>query len=125
MTASAGHDLNVAGSAIASLSAEHDVNIKAMDNSSHQSQGKNQTNITSSKVSSGGDLAFNAGRDLNAQAAQLTTGLNAALSAGRNVTLNAPQTGSYSEKHGNKRISICATLRQQGAGKTVQVTPSS
>ncbi|MBU9808854.1 hemagglutinin repeat-containing protein, partial [Rahnella sp. SL6] len=122
LSASAGHDLTVAGSAVtakgdATLAAVNDINLNTMDQSSHQTSGKNQTdnnNATRTVVSSGGDLTLSAGRDLNSQAAQLTADLNASLSAGRDVNLNAQQTSTYSETHGSKSVSIRENVGQEG-----------
>ncbi|WP_238483602.1 hemagglutinin repeat-containing protein [Rahnella perminowiae] len=122
LSASAGHDLTVAGSAVtakgdATLAAANDINLNTMDQSSHQTSGKNQTdsnNATRTVVSSGGDLTLSAGRDLNSQAAQLTADLNASLSAGRDVNLNAQQTSTYSETHGSKSVSIRENVGQEG-----------
>jgi filamentous hemagglutinin len=122
LSASAGHDLTVAGSAVtakgdAMLAAANDINLHSMDQSSHQTSGKNQTdsnNATRTVVSSGGDLTLSAGRDLNSQAAQLTADLNASLSAGRDVNLNAQQTSTYSETHGSKSVSIRENVGQEG-----------
>ncbi|MFD3240093.1 hemagglutinin repeat-containing protein, partial [Rahnella perminowiae] len=122
LSASAGHDLTVAGSAVtakgdATLAAVNDINLNTMDQSSHQTSGKNQAdsnNATRTVVSSGGDLTLSAGRDLNSQAAQLTADLNASLSAGRDVNLNAQQTSTYSETHGSKSVSIRENVGQEG-----------
>ncbi|MFF6011244.1 hemagglutinin repeat-containing protein [Rahnella sp. R3(2024)] len=122
LSASAGHDLTVAGSAVtakddAKLAAVNDINLDAMDKSSHQTSGKNQAddnNATRTVVSSGGDLTLSAGRDLNSKAAQLTADLNASLSAGRDVNLNAQQTSTYSETHGSKSVSIRENVGQEG-----------
>ncbi|CAM3571751.1 hemagglutinin repeat-containing protein [Rahnella victoriana] len=111
-----------AGSAVtakgdATLAAANDINLNTMDQSSHQSSGKNQVddnNATRTVVSSGGDLTLSAGRDLNSQAAQLTADLNASLSAGRDVNLNAQQTSTYSETHGSKSVSIRENVGQEG-----------
>ncbi|WP_082001717.1 hemagglutinin repeat-containing protein [Rahnella aquatilis] len=122
LSASAGHDLTVAGSAVtvkgdATLAAVNDINLNTMDQSSHQTSGKNQAdsnNATRTVVSSGGDLTLSAGRDLNSQAAQLTADLNASLSAGRDVNLNAQQTSTYSETRGSKSVSIRENVGQEG-----------
>ncbi|MGV8927047.1 MAG: hemagglutinin repeat-containing protein [Ewingella sp.] len=122
LSARAGNDLTLAGSAVtakgdAKLAAANDINLDTMDKSSHQTNGKNQTddnNATRTVVSSGGNLALSAGRDLNSQAAQLTADLNASLSAGRDVNLNAEQTRTYSETHGNKSVSIRENVGQEG-----------
>ncbi|WP_338124574.1 hemagglutinin repeat-containing protein [Ewingella americana] len=123
---SAGHDLNLAASAVnakgdASLSAGNDVNLTTMDKSSHQTTKNSQNdvnNATRSSVSSGGDLDISAGRDLNSRAAQLAADLNTSLSAGRDVNLAAQQTSSYSEHHGSKDEHITETVRQQGTDIT-------
>lgn len=122
LSASAGHDLTVAGSAVtakgdATLAAVNDINLDTMDQSSHQTSGKNQAdsnNATRTVVSSGGDLTLSAGRDLNSKAAQLTADLNTSLSAGRDVNLNAEQTSTYSETHGSKSVSIRENVGQEG-----------
>jgi filamentous hemagglutinin len=132
LSASAGHDLTVAGSAVtakgdATLAAVNDINLNTMDQSSHQTSGKNQAdsnNATRTVVSSGGDLTLSAGRDLNSQAAQLTADLNASLSAGRDVNLNAQQTSTYSETHGSKSVSIRENVGQEGTAVVSGVSTS-
>ncbi|MGP6470430.1 hemagglutinin repeat-containing protein [Rahnella aceris] len=132
LSASAGHDLTVAGSAVtakgdATLAAVNDINLNTMDQSSHQTSGKNQAdsnNATRTVVSSGGDLTLSAGRDLNSQAAQLTADLNASLSAGRDVNLNAHQTSTYSETHGSKSVSIRENVGQEGTAVVSGVSTS-
>ncbi|QGY33109.1 hemagglutinin repeat-containing protein [Pantoea cypripedii] len=122
LAAYAGHDLTVTGSAIAaqgdsSLTAGNDLSLNTMDNSSHQTSGSDKTdnnNATRTVVSSGGDLALNAGRDINSEAAQISATGDASLSAGRDVNLNAQQTSTYSEKHGHQSVSIRQDVAQEG-----------
>ncbi|PEI05578.1 AT-2 family transporter [Pantoea agglomerans] len=122
MTMQAGHDLTVTASGInagknAALAAGNDLNLNSATTSQNDVQGKRETHSTGldrTTLTSGGDLALQAGRDLNSQAAGLAADKDVTLQAGRDVNLLAAETGSGNSYKSGKKVEINESVRQQG-----------
>ncbi|WP_315309964.1 hemagglutinin repeat-containing protein [Pantoea vagans] len=122
MAMQAGHDLTVTASSInagknAALAAGNDLNLNSATTSQNDVKGKRETHSTGldrTTLTSGGDLALLAGRDLNSQAAGLAADKDVTLQAGRDVNLLAAETGSGNSYKSGKKIEINESVRQQG-----------
>ena len=118
----AGHDLTVTASSInagknAALAAGNDLNLNSATTSQSDVKGKRETHSTGldrTTLTSGGDLALQAGRDINSQAAGIAADKDVTLQAGRDVNLLAAETGSGNSYKSGKKVEINETLRQQG-----------
>ncbi|WP_275895642.1 hemagglutinin repeat-containing protein [Pantoea agglomerans] len=80
-------------------------------------KGKRETHSTGldrTTLTSGGDLALQAGRDLNSQAAGIAADKDVTLQAGRDVNLLAAETGSGNSYKSGKKVEINESVRQQG-----------
>ncbi|WP_024913292.1 hemagglutinin repeat-containing protein [Chania multitudinisentens] len=119
---SAGRDVNVQASQVgsqsdATLVAGRDINLLTHEENTRQKNNgteQRSNDATRSTVTSGGDLALEAGRDINSQAAAIAADNNVSLSAGRDVNLNTQQTSQYSESKSGKRQQVNEAIRQQG-----------
>ncbi|MGC0950526.1 filamentous hemagglutinin N-terminal domain-containing protein, partial [Pantoea agglomerans] len=122
MAMQAGHDLTVTASNIsagknAALAAGNDLNLNSATTSLNDVKGKRETHSTGldrTTLTSGGDLALQAGRDLNSQAAGITADKDVTLLAGRDVNLLAAETGSGNSYKSGKKVEINESVRQQG-----------
>ncbi|MGV2880329.1 filamentous hemagglutinin N-terminal domain-containing protein [Pantoea vagans] len=122
MTMQAGHDLTVTASSInagknAALAAGNDLNLNSATTSQSDVKGKRETHSTGldrTTLTSGGDLALQAGRDINSQAAGIAADKDVALQAGRDVNLLAAETGSGNSYKSGKKVEINESVRQQG-----------
>ena len=122
MNIKAGHDLTVTASNIsagknAALAADNDINLNSATTSQNDVKGKRETHSTGldrTTLTSGGDLALQAGRDLNSQAAGIAADKDVTLQAGRDVNLLAAETGSGNSYKSGKKIEINESVRQQG-----------
>ncbi|MBK5073804.1 hemagglutinin repeat-containing protein [Budviciaceae bacterium CWB-B4] len=110
------------------LSAGQDINILTAQQSQSVQVGKNKTEaqgVLSSSLVSGGSLNMAAGRDINAQAAEITAEDSVSLAAGRDVNLTTAESREYQETHGKRKQEITESVRQQGteivSGKHVQI----
>ncbi|SUB83924.1 Filamentous hemagglutinin [Pragia fontium] len=119
----AGKDITIHAAEVTSdkgnltLSAGNDVNIEVARQSQSIQKGKNKTQIEgalSSTLQSGDNLTIAAGRDINAQAAEVDAKGNASLVAGRDVNLTTAQSRVYQETHGKRKQQIDESVRQQG-----------
>ncbi|MEL4013208.1 hemagglutinin repeat-containing protein [Dryocola clanedunensis] len=118
----AGGDLTVAASAVnagdnASLTAGNDLNLNAAQTSESSRHGKSEshsTDVARATVSSGGDLTLAAGRDITGQAAGLAAEGDVAMQAGRDVNLLAEETTDGSSYRAKKKVVIDESVRQQG-----------
>ncbi|VEJ56823.1 hemagglutinin repeat-containing protein [Pragia fontium] len=130
----AGKDITIHAAEVTSdkgnltLSAGNDVNIEVARQSQSIQKGKNKTQIEgalSSTLQSGDNLTIAAGRDINAQAAEVDAKGNASLVAGRDVNLTTAQSRVYQETHGKRKQQIDESVRQQGteisSGKNTQI----
>ncbi|WP_081325946.1 hemagglutinin repeat-containing protein [Pantoea agglomerans] len=122
MAMQAGHDLTVTASNIsagknAALVAGNDLNLNSATTSQNDVKGKRETHSTGldrTTLTSGGDLALQAGRDLNSQAAGIAADKDVTLQAGRDVNLLAAETGSGNSYKSGKKVEINESVRQQG-----------
>ncbi|WP_191938598.1 hemagglutinin repeat-containing protein [Pantoea agglomerans] len=122
MAMQAGHDLTVTASSIsagknAALAAGNDINLNSATTSQNDVKGKRETHSTGldrTTLTSGGDLALQAGRDLNSQAAGIAADKDVTLQAGRDVNLLAAETGSGNSYKSGKKVEINESVRQQG-----------
>ncbi len=122
MAIQAGHDLTVTASSInagknAALAAGNDLNLNSATTSQNDVKGKSETHSTGldrTTLTSGGDLALQAGRDLNSQAAGIAADKDVTLQAGRDVNLLAAETGSGNSYKAGKKVEINESVRQQG-----------
>ncbi len=122
MTIQAGHDLTVSASGIkaaknAALAAGNDLNLNSATSSQNEVKGKRETHSTGldrTTLTSGGDLALQAGRDINSQAAGMAADKDVTLQAGRDVNLLAAETGSGNSYKAGKKVEINESIRQQG-----------
>ncbi|WP_434774096.1 hemagglutinin repeat-containing protein [Pantoea agglomerans] len=122
MAMQAGHDLTVTASNIsagknAALAAGNDINLNSATTSQNDVKGKRETHSTGldrTTLTSGGDLALQAGRDLNSQAAGIAADKDVTLQAGRDVNLVAAETGSGNSYKSGKKVEINESVRQQG-----------
>lgn len=122
MAMQAGHDLTVTASSInagknAALAAGNDLNLNSASTSQNDVKGKRETHSTGldrTTLTSGGDLALQAGRDINSQAAGIAADKDVTLQAGHDVNLLAAETGSGNSYKSGKKIEINESVRQQG-----------
>ncbi|MDY0999450.1 hemagglutinin repeat-containing protein [Pantoea agglomerans] len=122
MAMQAGHDLTVTASNIsagknAALAAGNDLNLNSATTSQNDVKGKRETHSTGldrTTLTSGGDFALQAGRDLNSQAAGIAADKDVTLQAGRDVNLLAAETGSGNSYKSGKKVEINESVRQQG-----------
>lgn len=122
MAMQAGHDLTVTASSInagknAALAAGNDLNLNSVMTSQNDVKGKRETHSTGvdrTTLTSGGDLALQAGRDINSQAAGIAADKDVTLQAGRDVNLLAAETGSGNSYKSGKKVEINESVRQQG-----------
>ncbi|WP_242455602.1 hemagglutinin repeat-containing protein [Pantoea agglomerans] len=122
MAMQAGHDLTVTASNIsagknAALAAGNDLNLNSATTSQNDVKGKREihsTGLDRTTLTSGGDLALQAGRDLNSQAAGIAADKDVTLQAGRDVNLLAAETGSGNSYKSGKKVEINESVRQQG-----------
>ncbi|MGY8615711.1 hemagglutinin repeat-containing protein [Pantoea agglomerans] len=122
MAMQAGHDLTVTASNIsagknAALAAGNALNLNSATTSQNDVKGKRETHSTGldrTTLTSGGDLALQAGRDLNSQAAGIAADKDVTLQAGRDVNLLAAETGSGNSYKSGKKVEINESVRQQG-----------
>ncbi|WHQ76811.1 hemagglutinin repeat-containing protein [Pantoea sp. Lij88] len=122
MAMQAGHDLTVTASSInagknAALAAGNDLNLNSATTSQNEVKGKRETHSTGldrTTLTSGGDLALQAGRDINSQAAGIAADKDVTLQAGRDVNLLAAETGSGNSYKSGKKVEINESVRQQG-----------
>lgn len=122
MAMQAGHDLTVSASSIkatknAALAAGNDLNLNSATSSKNEVKGKRETHSTGldrTTLTSGGDLALQAGRDLNSQAAAIAADKDVTIQAGRDVNLLAAETGSGNSYKAGKKVEINESVRQQG-----------
>ncbi|WP_213991505.1 hemagglutinin repeat-containing protein [Sodalis sp. dw_96] len=136
----AGNDLTLNGSGLTSgadmqLAAGNDLNLEATatgtqnnsqsDRSGQESQDHTLGGVVSS-LDSVGNLSLTAGQDITSQGASLNAAESVALSAGGDITLDALQSDTYSESHGDNSENIDETIGQQGtaitAGSGIQLT---
>lgn len=118
----AGRDIAVTGSNVAgtqdvALTAGNDLNLNSATTSQNDMKGKRETHSTGldrTTLTSGGDLALQAGRDLNSQAAGIAADKDVTLQAGRDVNLLAAETGSGNSYKSGKKVEINESVRQQG-----------
>lgn len=118
----AGNNLTVTASNInagknAALAAGNDLNLNSATTSQNDVKGKRETHSTGldrTTLTSGGDLALKAGRDLNSQAAGIAADKDVTLQAGRDVNLQAAETGSGNSYKSGKKVEINESVRQQG-----------
>ncbi|WP_278496736.1 hemagglutinin repeat-containing protein [Pantoea vagans] len=118
----AGRDIGVTGSNVAgtqdvALTAGNDLNLHSTTTRQNVVQGKRETHSTGldrTTLTSGGDLALQAGRDINSQAAGIAADKDVTLQAGRDVNLLAAETGSGNSYKSGKKIEINESVRQQG-----------
>ncbi|MDH1168533.1 hemagglutinin repeat-containing protein [Pantoea agglomerans] len=118
----AGRDIAVTGSNVAgtqdvALTAGNDLNLNSATTSLNDLKGKRETHSTGldrTTLTSGGDLALQAGRDLNSQAAGIAADKDVTLQAGRDVNLLAAETGSGNSYKSGKKVEINESVRQQG-----------
>ncbi|WP_223813780.1 MULTISPECIES: hemagglutinin repeat-containing protein [unclassified Pantoea] len=122
MAMQAGHDLTVSASSVkatknAALAAGNDLNLNSATSSQNEVKGKRETHSTGvdrTTLTSGGDLALQAGRDINSQAAGIAADKDVTLQAGRDVNLLAAETGSGNSYKAGKKVEINESVRQQG-----------
>lgn len=122
MAMQAGHDLTVSASSIkatknAALAAGNDLNLNSATSSQNEVKGKRETHSTGldrTTLTSGGDLALQAGRDINSQAAGMAADKDVTLQAGRDVNLLAAETSSGNSYKAGKKVEINESVRQQG-----------
>ncbi|MEN4631654.1 hemagglutinin repeat-containing protein [Pantoea agglomerans] len=118
----AGRDIAVTGSNVAgtqdvALTAGNDLNLNSATTSLNDLKGKRETHSTGldrTTLTSGGDVALQAGRDLNSQAAGIAADKDVTLQAGRDVNLLAAETGSGNSYKSGKKVEINESVRQQG-----------
>ncbi|MCE0814296.1 hemagglutinin repeat-containing protein, partial [Buttiauxella sp. S04-F03] len=118
----AGNDLNVDASQLnagenALLIAGNDLNLNAGQTSESASKGKSETHSTDnahSTITAGGDLVLVAGQDINSQAAGLAAEGNVAMQAGRDVNLMAVETTEGDSYKAKKKVEINESVRQDG-----------
>jgi filamentous hemagglutinin len=109
LTMYAGKNIDITGANLTSggdltLQALGDINIAALetrDLEQHSSRGKNtlteSSDTQASQISSRGDLAMQAGHDLNISASQVTAEGDAALKAGNDINLQTQEQNAHSK----------------------------
>ncbi|UCB33447.1 hemagluttinin repeat protein (plasmid) [Duffyella gerundensis] len=118
----AGRNLDVTASSIsagknAALAAGNDLNLNSAATAQNDVQGRRETHasgIDRTTLTSGGDLALKAGRDITSEAAGMAADGDVALQAGRDVNLLAAETGSGNSYKAGKKVEINESVRQQG-----------
>ncbi|MGP6487284.1 hemagglutinin repeat-containing protein [Duffyella gerundensis] len=118
----AGRNLDVTASSIsagknAALAAGNDLNLNSAATAQNDVQGRRENHasgIDRTTLTSGGDLALKAGRDITSDAAGMAADGDVALQAGRDVNLLAAETGSGNSYKAGKKVEINESIRQQG-----------
>ena len=118
----AGRNLDVTASSIsagknAALAAGNDLNLNSAATAQNDVQGRRENHasgIDRTTLTSGGDLALKAGRDITSEAAGMAADGDVALQAGRDVNLLAAETGSGNSYKAGKKVEINESVRQQG-----------
>ncbi|MGD8164925.1 hemagglutinin repeat-containing protein [Pantoea sp. FN0307] len=97
--------------------AERDLNLNAATTQQNSRNGKSESHASGldrTTISSGSDLQLAAGRDLTSQAAGLAAEGDVALQAGRDLNLLAEETRSGNSYKAGKKQEINEHVRQQG-----------
>ncbi|WP_435951791.1 hemagglutinin repeat-containing protein [Dryocola sp. BD626] len=118
----AGNDLTVQASQVnagknTTLIAGNDLNLNAADTRESASRGKSEshsTDVARTTLSSGGDMTLAAGNDINSRAAGMAAEGNVAMQAGRDVNLLAEETTEGDSYRAKRKVEINESVRQQG-----------
>lgn len=116
----AGNDVTIEASQInagenAVLIAGNDLNLNAAGTRENSRQGKSETHSTdvaTTTITSGNDLTLVAGQDINSQAAGIAAEGNVAMQAGRDVNLMAEETTQGDSYKAKKKVEINESVRQ-------------
>ncbi len=116
----AGNDVTIEASQInagenAVLIAGNDLNLNAAGTRENSRQGKSETHSTdvaTTTITSGNDLTLVAGQDINSQAAGIAAEGDVAMQAGRDVNLMAEETTQGDSYKAKKKVEINESVRQ-------------
>ncbi|WP_313656155.1 hemagglutinin repeat-containing protein [Pantoea sp.] len=118
----AGRDITITASALnaggdTTLAAANDLNLNGINTSLKDIRGRDKSYATGkdrTAISSGGNLALTAGRDLISDAAAIAAEQDISLRSGRDVNLLAAETESGNSYKSGKKVEINESVRQQG-----------
>ncbi|HMW73432.1 MAG TPA: hemagglutinin repeat-containing protein, partial [Cellvibrionaceae bacterium] len=120
LSATAGRDFNLEGQAIstqgdATISAARDAAITPVTERSLISGGHTSTEVitnTATRITTGGSLSIDAGRDVGITATKIDTGKDVTLRGGRDVNLTSAADSTHTEGQGKNWHSIETDVKQ-------------